>query len=102
LLNLFLGGVLFGLLAVRTVGLLAPICAHFGWNWGEQLLFGLDPNPGSSVFGAIFDRDLAGDALWGGSGEGLNASVIVTLTLVALVTALVGTLKPVDGARQPA
>jgi uncharacterized protein len=88
LLNLFLGGLFFGLLAARTGGLAAPIAAHFGWNWGEQILLGLDPNPGVGAFGAIIDRDLAGSALWGGSTEGLNASLAITFVLLALILPL--------------
>jgi uncharacterized protein len=88
LLNLFLAGIFFGLLAIRTGGLAAPIAAHFGWNWGEQILLGLDPNPGVGSFGAINDRDLAGAALWGGSTEGLNASLAITFVLLALILPL--------------
>lgn len=88
LLNLFLGGLFFGLLAARTGGLAAPIAAHFGWNWGEQILLGLDPNPGVGAFGAMFDRDLVGSALWGGSVEGLNASVAISFVLLALILPL--------------
>jgi uncharacterized protein len=88
LLNLFLAGLFFGLLAIRTGGLAAPIAAHFGWNWGEQILLGFDPNPGIGSFGAIIDRDLAGSALWGGSTEGLNASVAITFVLLALILPL--------------
>lgn len=85
LVNLMLGGVLFGLLAWRSCGLVAPIAAHAGWNWAEGILFGLDPNPGTGSFGALHDLDLSGAALWGGSAEGLNASVAMTLVLVALL-----------------
>lgn len=89
LVNLLLGGVWFGLLAQRTGGVVAPVGAHVAWNAAEQLLLGLDPNPGVGSFGALFDRDLVGRAIWGGSGEGLNASVAMTLVLVALVLPLV-------------
>lgn len=85
LVNLFLGGLLFGLLAARSGGLAAPIGAHAAWNWAEQLLLGLDPNPGVGSFGAILDRDLAGSALWGGSAEGLNASLAASFVLFALL-----------------
>jgi uncharacterized protein len=88
LVNLFLGGLLFGLLAVRAGGLAGAIAAHFTWNWSEQILFGLDPNPGVGSFGAWLDLDLSGPALWGGSEEGLNASLAMTLTLFALVVPL--------------
>lgn len=89
LLNLLLGGVWFGLLAQRTGGVMAPAGAHILWNASEQLLLGLDPNPGVGSFGALFDRDLVGRAIWGGSDEGLNASIAVTLVLVALILPLV-------------
>jgi len=88
LVNLLLGGLLFGLLALRSGGLAAPIAAHAAYNWAEQILLGLDPNPGTGSFGALFDFDLAGSTFWGGSDEGLNASVAVTFVLIALILPL--------------
>lgn len=88
LINLLLGGILFGLLAARTGGIVAPIAAHFAWNAAEQLVFGLDPNPGVGPFGSIFDLDLSGAARWGGSGEGLNASIGMTMALLVLLAPL--------------
>jgi membrane protease YdiL (CAAX protease family) len=88
LLNLFLAGTWFGLLALRTGGLAAPIAAHFGWNWAEGVLLGLDPNPGVSMFGALFNLDMRGSAAWGGSPEGLNASLATAFVLVALILPL--------------
>jgi membrane protease YdiL (CAAX protease family) len=88
LLNLFFGGLLFGLLALRTGGIAAPAGAHALWNWAEQILLGLDPNPGTGSFGALFDLDLVGTAAWGGSEEGLNASLALTFVLVALIVPL--------------
>lgn len=83
--NLFLGGMLFGLLAVRSGGLAAPIAAHAAYNWAEQILLGLDPNPGVGSFGALLDLDLVGSPLWGGSTEGLNASLAMSFALTALI-----------------
>jgi membrane protease YdiL (CAAX protease family) len=88
LVNLLLGGILFGLLALRTRGLAAPAAAHAAWNWSEQILLGLDPNPGVGSFGAMFDLDLVGTQLWGGSAEGLNASVALTFVMAALIVPL--------------
>jgi membrane protease YdiL (CAAX protease family) len=88
LVNLLLGGLLFGLLAQRSGGIAASIAAHLLWNWSEQLLLGLDPNPGTGSFGALFDHDLIGAPLWGGSPEGLNASLAVTLVMAALLLPL--------------
>ena len=88
LVNLALGGMLFGLLAWRSGGIAASIAAHAGWNWSEVVLFGLSPNPGTSSFGAVHDLELDGAALWGGSTSGLNASVAMTLVLAALLLPL--------------
>lgn len=86
--NLMLGGMWFGLLAVRSGGILAPMAAHFAWNASESILFGLDPNPGVDELGALTNYDLAGLPLWGGSPEGLNASISMTIVLAALVIPL--------------
>ena len=87
--NLCLGGVLFGLLAARDGGIAGAFAAHLCWNAGEQLILGLDPNPGTGAFGSLFDLDLIGAARWGGSDEGLNASVAMTIALAALVVPIV-------------
>lgn len=89
LLNLLLGGVWFGLLGWRSGGLIAPVAAHFGWNAAEQLVMGLDPNPGIGDFGALLDWDLTGVAMWGGTAEGLNASLAMTFVLAALLMPLI-------------
>ena len=84
-LNLLLGGILFGLLALKRGNIVPSVAAHFAWNWSEQTLAGLDPNPGRPPFGSILDLDLVGRSIWGGSTEGLNASLGMTCALVALV-----------------
>lgn len=98
MLNVFLAGVLFGLLALRTGGLVAPIAAHFAWDWSEGLLMGLFPNPGVDVWNAIFNFDLTGSRLWGGSAEGLNNSLAVTFVLLAFCVPLAWSLiRPSEG-----
>lgn len=87
--NLFLGGLLFGLLANRYGGIASAIGAHFTWNWAEQLMLGLDPNPGLGSFGAVANLDLVGSRWWGGSAEGLNASIAMTFALAILLAPLV-------------
>jgi len=88
LVNLAAGGVLFGLLALRSGGLWAPVAAHAAWNWSEIVGLGLSPNPGIGSFGSLVDLDLVGSPWWGGSDEGLNASGAAALVLVALVLPL--------------
>ena len=106
LVNLFLGGLLFGLLAARGGGLAGAVAAHFAWNWTEQIGLGLDPNPGLGSFGALADYELTGAALWGGSDEGLNASIAVTVALLALLVPMVilewKNLVPWASRRRPA
>lgn len=102
LLNMFLGGLLFGYLASYGRGLAGPIAAHFAWNATEQVLLGLDPNPGLGSFGAFLDFELKGAAAWGGSDEGLNASLAMTFALFALLVPLVILLRSQrEGAVQP-
>ncbi len=83
--NLILGGLLFGLLAQRSGGIVMSVAAHFAWNWAEGIGLGLAPNPGVGSFGALFDLDMTGSGLWGGSSEGLNASLAMTFVLAALI-----------------
>lgn len=92
--NIALAGTLFGLLAWRTGGLAAPVLAHFGWNWAESMWLGLSPNPGVDPYGSILNLDMTGSALWGGSEEGLNASLAVTFVLLALCAPLILWRKP--------
>lgn len=88
LVNLFLGGLMFGMFAARNGGLAAAVGAHFAWNAVEQLGYGLDPNPGVSSFGSFVDLELAGAPIWGGSDQGLNGSIGMTIALLAIVVPL--------------
>ena len=81
-LNLALGGLLFGLLAWHSGGLAAPLAAHLAWNALEMLMFGLVPNPGIGSYGALIDLDLKGSELAGGGAEGLNESLQMTAALL--------------------
>ncbi|HEX7758114.1 MAG TPA: CPBP family intramembrane glutamic endopeptidase [Caulobacteraceae bacterium] len=86
--NIFLAGLFFGLLALRSGGLVAPITAHFAWNWAETGLFATDPNPGAGPFGALVDLDLTGPSLWSGGADTMNGSLATTLVLGALILGL--------------
>ncbi len=85
LLNIFLAGVLFGLLVLRTGRLSAAIGAHWAWNWCERSIAGAVPNPGIDRLGSLFNVELAGPALLGGSREGLNGAIEVSLALLLLI-----------------
>ena len=93
ILNATLAGLLFGLLALRTGGLAAPIAAHFGYNWAEQSIFGLTPNPGVDAMGSAFNFDLGGPTIFSGGVDELNGSISVTIAL-GVVIALLGLGRP--------
>lgn len=86
--NMALGGLLFGLLAWRSGGILAPIAAHFAYNAVEDLGLGLVPNPAPGTSGSLVDLDLLGLPVWGGVAEGLNASIGTTAALLAAIVPL--------------
>jgi membrane protease YdiL (CAAX protease family) len=88
LVSIVLAGVLFGLLAWRSGGIVAAVAAHFAWNVIESSVLGLVPNPANDVFGSLLDLDLMGAPLWGGQEEGLNASIGTIAVLLALIVPL--------------
>lgn len=89
LVNLLLGGVWFALLAYRSGGILAPLSAHAAWNTFEDTILGMVPNPGVGEFGSVVDLDLVGPSYWGGTVEGMNTSIGMTIVLVALIVPLI-------------
>jgi membrane protease YdiL (CAAX protease family) len=84
-LNDGVAGFVFGLLAFRSGGLAAPFAAHFAWNWAEQSLLGLTPNPGVDVLGSLWDLDLVGSPLLGAGPDEMNGAVTATLALLIMV-----------------
>jgi membrane protease YdiL (CAAX protease family) len=86
--NVTLAGAFFGLLALRTGGLAAPLAAHWTWNAIEQCLVGLTPNPGVDSMGSFFDLDLVGPLMLSGGSDGLNGSLGTTAALIVCVAVL--------------
>jgi membrane protease YdiL (CAAX protease family) len=95
--NLVLGGLMFGLLALRSGGLIAPAAAHFGWNWTESGGLGLTHPAG----GSLAALRLAGGDLWSGGPDGMNGSPALTLAL-AIVVAILIRVGPNPSARPEA
>jgi membrane protease YdiL (CAAX protease family) len=87
--NLFLGGVLFGLLALRTGNLFAASAAHFAWNWTESGVFGLSEQPTSSLLKFGF----TGSPLWNGGADAMNGSLAMSLVLTSLVAGVLIALR---------
>jgi len=85
---LLLGGLVFGLSYQKSGSFLLPWGIHFGWNWAEEMIFGAYPNPGVGTFGSLVNVELVGSSLWGGSDEGLNASLAAIIVLIAILAAV--------------
>ncbi len=94
LINLLLAGMLFGLLALRSGGLVASAAAHFAWNWTESGVLGLESAP----TGRMIDLKLRGAALWSGGADTMNGSLATTIVLASLFL----TLLTIKGAPQTA
>ena len=93
--NLFLGGMMFGLLALRSGGLAAPAAAHFAWNWTESGGLGLDPTP----TGGLISLHLRGVPLWSGGADTMNGSLATTIVLLVIVAALMAVRAILSGPR---
>jgi uncharacterized protein len=78
----------------KSGSFLLPWGLHFAWNWAEELLFGLYPNPGSGSFGTLINLDMQGSTWWGGGAEGLNASLSSIIVLLALLAATLAWPSP--------
>lgn len=86
--NTFLAGCVFGAIAVVTGRVSAAIAAHAAWNWVEQSVAGLTPNPGVDSLTSIFDLDLAGPVLMSGAEDGLTGALTTTLVLALIFATL--------------
>jgi uncharacterized protein len=86
--NVFLAGLLFGLLTLRFGNLGAAIAGHWAWNWIEQSLVGLTPNPGADPLGSVFDLKLTGSPLAGAGPDELNGALAVTVVFTIAVGVL--------------
>jgi uncharacterized protein len=88
--NMFLGGLLFGLLALRTGGLWAPFLAHWSWNWLEGCALGVGP-AGGDPSPSLAGLRLTGPAIWSGGSDGLTGGLAATFTLAALILVVIAT-----------
>ena len=74
IINIFLAGMLFGLMRISTDGLWVPVAAHWLWNLMTGMVFGWSVS-GHELMPAIFDP--ASAAPWGGFGP--EESVLMTV-----------------------
>jgi membrane protease YdiL (CAAX protease family) len=87
--NVFLAGLLFGLVALRTGRVAAAFAAHGTWNWLEQSVVGLTPNPGVDPLGSVLDLKIIGPEYVGSGADELTGSLYLTLIFAVFVVILV-------------
>lgn len=95
-LNIFLAGLFFGLVWMRTASLALPMGLHFGWNWmqGSVLGFGVSGGASEGLVKPIF----LGRPEWLSGGEfGLEAGLpCLILCLAAVALTLKWPSRPVE------
>ena len=83
--NLFLAGLWFALMAIRTGGIAAPMMAHLAWNWLELSGFGLLAKGDEPQGGSLFNFNFASHSLFSGPGSGLNDSLALGISFAAFI-----------------
>lgn len=82
IINIFLAGLLMGLLFLKTNKIWAPIGLHAGWNFLQGSFFGFEVS-GFDVYSLIDTEETGADLITGGA-FGFEGSLIATLFLGAL------------------
>ena len=87
--NIFLAGVLLGVVYLRTASLWAATAVHLGWNWGMAGLFDLPVSGLGWIQVPAFEPVVSGPGWWNGGAFGPEGGVIGTIVFVgATVVAL--------------
>ena len=85
--NLFLVGLLFGLLYLSSGDLWLPIGAHMSWNVVQNNLFGL-ANSGQATKATIFVTEVDGASHISGGSFGPEGGLIATIVLATAILAI--------------
>lgn len=80
MINIFLAGMLLGLLFIKYRSIWVPIGFHAGWNFLQGSFFGFEVS-GHEVYSLINSKETGNDILTGGS-FGFEASILCSIFLV--------------------
>lgn len=86
--NIFLAGVLLGVVYLKTASLWAATAVHLGWNWAMAGLFDLPVSGIGWIDVPRFEPWVVGPAWWNGGAFGPEGGVIGTICFV-IATVLV-------------
>ena len=81
--NIFLAGVLLGVVYMKTASLWAATAVHLGWNWAMAGLFDLPVSGLGWIDVPRFEPWVVGPAWWNGGAFGPEGGVIGTICFVA-------------------
>jgi len=82
LFNIFIAGILLGVIYIRYKQIWAPIGLHMGWNFIQGTFYGFEVS-GFDVYSYI-DSTETGPDLWTGGGFGFEGSLLTTILLMSL------------------
>jgi len=92
-LNLFLLGILFSLLFLRSGSLWSPIAAHFAWNWVQGSILGLNVS-GINKANSLIELSFTGtETLLTGGEFGIEGSPLLSVALIVAVVLSVLIIK---------
>ena len=80
LINIFLAGLMLGILFLKTKSIWAPIGLHMGWNFLQGSFFGFEVS-GLDVYSFIDSKEVGHDLLTGGS-FGFEGSILATAMMI--------------------
>lgn len=80
LLNIFLAGLMIGLMLYATGDIWMPIGFHLAWNYGMGFVFGV-PVSGLKMENTLLVTEIAEGNVWSGGAFGLEGGLVCTLLL---------------------
>ena len=93
--NLILISVIFSLLTLRFKSIWAACGLHSVWNYILYSILGLNLSGNDEIVASVFDMSSVGSNILDGGEYGIEASIITTAVLAAMIAFVVMVIKPI-------
>ena len=93
--NLILISVIFSLLTLRFKSIWAACGLHSAWNYILYSILGLNLSGNDEIVASVFDMSSVGSNILNGGEYGIEASIITTAVLAAMIAFVVMVIKPI-------
>ena len=93
--NLILISVIFSLLTLRFKSIWAACGFHSVWNYILSSILGLNLSGNDEIVATVFDMSSVGSNILNGGEYGIEASIITTAVLAAMIAFVVMVIKPI-------